>query len=57
MVPLSDMCFMVSAVMYVPLSETAIVYFEEYSDTEWALTYPSEKLVETTCTVVTLNSL
>lgn len=42
---------------HVPLSATAIVYFEEYSDTEQSLTYPSEKMVETIGTVVTLRSL
>jgi hypothetical protein len=31
------------------------VYFKEHSDTEQSLTYPSEKLVETVGTAVTLN--
>jgi hypothetical protein len=35
-----------AAVMYVALSVTVFVYFEEYSDTDQSLTYPSEKLLE-----------
>ena len=44
-----------AAVMCVLLSPTVIIYFEEYSDTEQSLTYPSEKLVETIGTAVTLK--
>jgi hypothetical protein len=36
------------------LSTNAFIYFKEYSDTKQSLTYPSEKLVETVGTSVTL---
>jgi hypothetical protein len=36
------------------LSTNAFVYFKEYSDTKQSLTYPSEKLVETLGTCITL---
>jgi hypothetical protein len=38
----------------VMLSTNAFIYFKEYSDTEQSLTYPSEKLVETVGTSITL---
>lgn len=38
----------------VMLSHNAFIYFKEYSDTKQSLTYPSEKLVETVGTSVTL---
>jgi hypothetical protein len=59
-VPLPDRCFVVSAVMHARhapkelLSASVFIYFEEYSDTEQPHTYPSEKLVETVGTAVTL---
>jgi hypothetical protein len=36
------------------LSTNVFIYFKEYSDTEQSLTYPSEKMVETVGTSVTL---
>jgi hypothetical protein len=36
------------------LQTSVFIYFNEYSDTEQSLTYPSEKLVETVGAVVTL---
>jgi hypothetical protein len=38
----------------VMLSTNAFIYFKEYNDTKQSLTYPSEKLVETVGTSVTL---
>jgi hypothetical protein len=38
----------------VMLSTNVFIYFKEYSDTEQSLTYPSEKLVETVGTSVTV---
>jgi hypothetical protein len=38
----------------VMLSTNVFIYFKEYSDTEQSLTYPSEKLVDTVSTSVTL---
>jgi hypothetical protein len=36
------------------LPASVFIYFKKYSDTEQSLTYPSEKLVETVGTAVTL---
>jgi hypothetical protein len=36
------------------LSTNVFIYFKEYIDTGQSLIYPSEKLVETVCTSVTL---
>jgi hypothetical protein len=49
-----DVC-MTCLTSQVLLPAIVFIYFREHSDTEQSLTYPSEKLVETVGTAVTLT--